>query len=184
MSVSLCEGYQASPACLSDEGLLRLRWVFGIGGMIMTGKNGSNMRNICPIATSSTTISHGVACDRTRVSVLRVWRLTAWPMARPWSAKLRYVTRNNPVAASKRTHFVSLKKSSWLILNREIIAVVARTVQKPQIFTVSKIQGFLSCQSMGYIKVNTTLQRYLMPFCVEACWRLITGSGLPLRRQW
>jgi hypothetical protein len=58
---------------------------------------------------------------------------------------------NNPVPASKRRHFVSLKKSSWLMLNREIIAVVVRTVETPQILSVGKIQGLLSCQSMGYI---------------------------------
>lgn len=103
-------------------------------------------------------------------------------MTRPWSAKFCYVTCNNKVPASKITHFVSLKKRSWLMLNTEIIAVVVRTIQKPQILPVSKIQGFLSCQSMGYIYVITALQHYSMSFCVEA--RLITGSCFPLRLQW
>ena len=118
MSIALFEGSQAWPTCPSDEGVLRLRWVLVICGMTMTGKNRSNMRNTCPSATSSTIISHGVAWDRTRPSAVRVWRLTAWPMARSWSAKFRYVICNNPVPASKGTHFVSLKKSSWLMLNR------------------------------------------------------------------
>jgi hypothetical protein len=151
MSASQFQGSHASTACPSDGGVLRLKWLLGISGMTMTGRNRSHMRKTCPNVTVSTTISHGVACDRTRASAVRVWRLTAWPMARPWSAKFRYVTCiNNPVPAAKSTHFASLNKSSWLMLNTYIIVVV-RTIQIPRIRPVGKIQGLLSCQIMAYI---------------------------------
>jgi len=50
---------QANVAC-------RWRWVWSIGGMKLTGENGSTLRNTCSSATSSTTILTGLAWGRTR----------------------------------------------------------------------------------------------------------------------
>jgi hypothetical protein len=61
------------------------RWVQIIGGMILIGENRSTRRKKKNVSLTlrPPQISHGLTCDRTRSSVVRGRRLTAWAIARP-----------------------------------------------------------------------------------------------------
>jgi hypothetical protein len=55
-----------------------------IGGMILTGKTEVLGEKAVPVPLCPPQISHGLTWDRTRVSAVRVWRLTASDMTRPF----------------------------------------------------------------------------------------------------
>ena len=76
--------FQASRVCPLVGTKSRWRWVWGISGMIMTGKNRDiRWKNPVPVPLYPPQISHILAWHRTRVSAVRSQRLTVWTMALP-----------------------------------------------------------------------------------------------------
>lgn len=59
------------------------RWVRSIGGMLLTVENRNTGENPVLCRLCSPQVLHGLASDRTQVSMFSGWQLTTWAMVRP-----------------------------------------------------------------------------------------------------
>jgi hypothetical protein len=96
--IVFCKVPRLRPFVLLVTATCRWRWVWSIGGMILTG--GTEMLGVqLLVSLCLPQISYGLYWDRTRASAVTGRRLTAWNMA--WPCRLRLTRYKYPVRTAQ-----------------------------------------------------------------------------------
>ena len=109
-NITLFKVSQSSPAFLSDNIRIKMKMIWSVGGMVLTGKSRNTRTETCPSAFLSTT----------NLTLPVPGPIPGHRSERPRNEGLNY---KNQVPTSNRTHFMSITKTSRLILFWEIIAL-------------------------------------------------------------
>jgi len=109
-NITLFKVSQSSPACPSDEISIKMKMTWSVVGMVLTGKSRNTRTETCPSAFLSTT----------NVTLPAPGPIPGLRSQRPRNEGLSY---KNEVLTSKRTHSMSITRTSRLILFWEVIAL-------------------------------------------------------------
>ena len=103
-----------------------LKWVWGIGGMILTGKTLSAGSQTCPIANLCT--RHFTQTDLGSRFEAGYWPTVPWH-GQPWLCKLTYIIHKNSVPTPARTESCSIMTDNHSMMFRETSDVFAKSLE-------------------------------------------------------
>ena len=130
-NITLFKVSQSSPACPSDKISIKMKTIWSVGGMVLTGKSRNTRTETYP----------SVFLSITNLTLPVPGSIPSLRSDRPRNEGLSY---KNQVPTSKRTHPMSITKTSRLILFWEIIALYRENRRTYQTGRYTRVGNFNS----------------------------------------
>jgi hypothetical protein len=123
---------KTSTYCLSGECILRWRWVWSIGGLMLTATNRSSWTEIIPGSTQSTTKANFLSRDAVKLNI--VWTIRSTQTFSREPSSVRYRDKKQSLLILRITNEVAKYNFSFLLRLVSVTALHYATSVNGKVF--------------------------------------------------